>query len=406
MRVLGRVERFGGKLQVQVRTVETAEDTDPASLTPSMRRDADSTASSSSWPPRSRTKGLPRSSTRSHATSRSAERSGRSAASADGHHGYAGGLLEHTVGVATLCRETAQLHPRLRSRHRRRGRVARRRTDPRARPRPAFRQTDEGRLLGHVHLGLRMIEERGRDLDPPSSPSFSTRSRAITIAPPPEPPKQPSSTTRTSSTRKQLDAPLSATTDGRGLVLALAGSFGWGVGDFLGGLAARRLAVSPCSRSRRQSDSSAFWSGRSSPETPSRASRRSCPQRVAASRPWSGWARSTATPRDRGRWESSPRSRPRPGRPTCRRWPAAWFERAAVARRRFRRRRDRDPVTRYNAMHDADCSGCGARGVRRTRVRAVLRRHRRRGRRGSAWAVTAASRVGAHRRRRCMMARR
>ena len=36
------------------------------------------------------------------------------AAGADGHHGYAGGLLEHTVGVATLCRETAQLHPRLR----------------------------------------------------------------------------------------------------------------------------------------------------------------------------------------------------------------------------------------------------------------------------------------------------
>ena len=37
------------------------------------------------------------------------------AAGADGHHGYAGGLLEHTVGVATLCRETAQLHPRLRA---------------------------------------------------------------------------------------------------------------------------------------------------------------------------------------------------------------------------------------------------------------------------------------------------
>ena len=33
---------------------------------------------------------------------------------ADDHHSYAGGLLEHTVGVATLCRETAQLHPRLR----------------------------------------------------------------------------------------------------------------------------------------------------------------------------------------------------------------------------------------------------------------------------------------------------
>jgi 3'-5' exoribonuclease len=26
-------------------------------------------------------------------------------------------------------------------------------------PPPAFRQTDEGRLLGHVHLGLRALEE-------------------------------------------------------------------------------------------------------------------------------------------------------------------------------------------------------------------------------------------------------
>src|SRR5213078_1234891 len=35
-------------------------------------------------------------------------------ATADDPHSYAGGLLEHTVGVATLCRETSQLHPRLR----------------------------------------------------------------------------------------------------------------------------------------------------------------------------------------------------------------------------------------------------------------------------------------------------
>ena len=39
----------------------------------------------------------------------------RALPAADSHHSYAGGLLEHTVGVATLARETAQLHPRLRS---------------------------------------------------------------------------------------------------------------------------------------------------------------------------------------------------------------------------------------------------------------------------------------------------
>ena len=88
-------------------------------------------------------------------------------ASLDAHHSYAGGLLEHTVGVATLCRETAQLHQRLRhdlllaaalvhdaGRVRELGRG------------PAFRPTDEGRLLGHVHLGLRLIEDRGESLEP------------------------------------------------------------------------------------------------------------------------------------------------------------------------------------------------------------------------------------------------
>ena len=83
------------------------------------------------------------------------------AAGSEGHHGYAGGLLEHTVGVATLCRETAQLHPRLRADlllaaallHD----VGRTRE---LQHRPGFAQTDEGRLLGHVHLGLRLVEER------------------------------------------------------------------------------------------------------------------------------------------------------------------------------------------------------------------------------------------------------
>jgi len=31
---------------------------------------------------------------------------------------------------------------------------------------PGFGQTEEGRLLGHVHLGLRLIEERSAGLDP------------------------------------------------------------------------------------------------------------------------------------------------------------------------------------------------------------------------------------------------
>jgi 3'-5' exoribonuclease len=169
VKVLGRVERFGGKLQVQVRAVEAAEDADPASLTPSLRRDADELegfldflAAEIAHPGLAEVVG----SFLADAETRAALRS-LPAAGVDGHHGYAGGLLEHTVGVTTLCRETAQLHQRLRSdllvaaailhdlgRARELGRG------------PAFKRTEEGRLLGHVHLGLRMVEERSRDLDP------------------------------------------------------------------------------------------------------------------------------------------------------------------------------------------------------------------------------------------------
>ena len=169
VRVLGRVERFGGKLQVQVRAVEFAADADPVELTPSLRRDADELdgfleflAAEVSHP------GLAAvvASFLGDPGLREALRS-LPAAGADGHHGYAGGLLEHTVGVATLARETAQLHPRLRTDLLLAGAllhdVGRTRELGRG---PSFRQTDEGRLLGHVHLGLRLIEERARDLDP------------------------------------------------------------------------------------------------------------------------------------------------------------------------------------------------------------------------------------------------
>lgn len=163
VRVLGRVERFSGKLQVQVRAVEPAPDADPADLTPSMRRDRDELdgfldflVSEIVHPGLA---GLV-SGIFADGSLRSAFRS-LPAAGADGHHGYAGGLLEHTVGVATLCRETAQLHPRLRSDLLLAAALLHDvgRTIELGRG-PAFRPTEEGRLLGHVHLGLRLIEER------------------------------------------------------------------------------------------------------------------------------------------------------------------------------------------------------------------------------------------------------
>jgi 3'-5' exoribonuclease len=161
VRVLGRVERFRERLQLDVRSLEAA-DVDPASLTPAARRDTeelegflDFLAGELTHP------GLA-------ATVRAVLRDRELAAfpaTPDDHHSYAGGLLEHTVGVATLCRETAQLHPRLRGELLVAAALVHDvgRTLELSRG-PAFAPTDEGRLLGHVHLGLRLIEERAEGL--------------------------------------------------------------------------------------------------------------------------------------------------------------------------------------------------------------------------------------------------
>jgi 3'-5' exoribonuclease len=83
-----------------------------------------------------------------------------------GHHAYLGGLLEHTVAVATLAYEICQLHPRLsqdllltaaivhdlgRTREFTYG--------------AEIGLTDEGRLLGHLVLGEQIVSARGGNLD-------------------------------------------------------------------------------------------------------------------------------------------------------------------------------------------------------------------------------------------------
>jgi 3'-5' exoribonuclease len=161
VRVLGRVERFRDRLQLDVRTLE-ATDVDPASLTPAARRDTEELEGFLEFLVGEITHpGL-------SATVRAvlADRDLTAyPATSDDHHSYAGGLLEHTVGVATLGRETAQLHPRLRSELLLAGALLHDvgRTLELT-PGPAFGPTDEGRLLGHVHLGLRLIEERAEGL--------------------------------------------------------------------------------------------------------------------------------------------------------------------------------------------------------------------------------------------------
>jgi 3'-5' exoribonuclease len=82
-----------------------------------------------------------------------------------GHHAYLGGLLEHTVAVVTLAQELALGHPRLnpdllicaaivhdvgKTREFTYG--------------ATIERSDEGRLVGHVQLGLRILRERGERL--------------------------------------------------------------------------------------------------------------------------------------------------------------------------------------------------------------------------------------------------
>jgi len=81
------------------------------------------------------------------------------------HHSYLGGLLEHTVAVATLAHETCQLHTGLNSDLLLTAAL----THDLGRAREftygaEIGLTEEGRLLGHLVIGERLISERAAGL--------------------------------------------------------------------------------------------------------------------------------------------------------------------------------------------------------------------------------------------------
>jgi 3'-5' exoribonuclease len=83
-----------------------------------------------------------------------------------GHHAYLGGLLEHTVAVTMLASELCQLHPRLNSDLLLTAAI----THDLGRTREfaygaELGLTDEGRLLGHLVIGERILSERAASLD-------------------------------------------------------------------------------------------------------------------------------------------------------------------------------------------------------------------------------------------------
>ncbi len=168
VRVLGRVESYSGKLQIAVRDVQKVEGGDPLELVPGSRRDAETLDGFLEFlAGEIHHEGLHALVMKFLGDDRIRERM-RNAPASESHHAYAGGLLEHTVAVASLCRETAQLHPRL---------------DPDLLTAAALLHdlgrtetftggvtiavSDEGRLLGHVLAGVRMIDAAaaGTDID-------------------------------------------------------------------------------------------------------------------------------------------------------------------------------------------------------------------------------------------------
>jgi 3'-5' exoribonuclease len=166
VRVAGRVERFREELQVDVRAIARAApgEADPATFLPVAYRDLDELdgfLEHLAGEVRDPRFGALLQAVLDDPDLRAALR--RSPCTRAGHHAYLGGLLEHTVAVGTLAIEACVLHPRLdqdllltaaivhdlgRTREFALG--------------AEIGLTDEGRLLGHLEIGLRMLDERAR----------------------------------------------------------------------------------------------------------------------------------------------------------------------------------------------------------------------------------------------------
>lgn len=164
VRVAGRVERFREELQVEVRAIARVQpaDADPAAFLPSTYRDMEELDgflehfAREVYDP-----GLKAllADLVGDAELRAAWR--RAPCTRAGHHAYLGGLLEHTVAVAQLAQETCLLHVRLDSDLL----IAAALVHDLGKTREftygaEFGITDEGRLLGHVQIGARLLEQR------------------------------------------------------------------------------------------------------------------------------------------------------------------------------------------------------------------------------------------------------
>ena len=170
VRVRARVERFREELQLDVENIATAppDAADPARFLPAAYRDLDELdgflehlAAEVHDPGYAGLLGRLLGDAELRAAWRLAPCAPRA-----GHHAYIGGLLEHTVAVGTLALEACQLHVKLNSDLLITAALVHDLGKTREYAYGAeFTLTDAGRLLGHVELGLRVLEEHAGDLE-------------------------------------------------------------------------------------------------------------------------------------------------------------------------------------------------------------------------------------------------
>jgi 3'-5' exoribonuclease len=167
VRVAGRVERFREELQIELRAIERAESADPAAFLPVAYRDLDELDGF-----------LEHLAREVHDPEYAALLEAlladgglradwrRAPCTRAGHHAYLGGLLEHTVAVATLALEACQLHPRLNSDLLLCAALVHDLGKTREFTYGAeIGLSEEGRLLGHLVLGQRLLSERAAGME-------------------------------------------------------------------------------------------------------------------------------------------------------------------------------------------------------------------------------------------------
>ena len=167
VRVRGRVERFRDELQVEVVDIARAESADPAEFLPVAYRNLDELDGFLEHLTREvHDPGYAALLARlfDDTDLRAALR--RAPCTRAGHHAYLGGLLEHTVAVATLSLETCTLHPRLNSDLLITAALVHDLGKTREFTYGAeIGLSEEGRLLGHIVLGQRLLDERAAGMD-------------------------------------------------------------------------------------------------------------------------------------------------------------------------------------------------------------------------------------------------